>query len=60
MSKIGIDISDETIATLRDYTLKKYGKFRGQSLVVEDALKEYFARNKIGESKGNDKALCSA
>lgn len=59
MTKIGIDISDETIAALRDFTLKKYGKFRGQSLVVEDALKEYFARKQIGETKGNDKALCS-
>lgn len=48
MPKIGIDISEETSAMLRDFTLKRYGKFRGQSLVVEEALKEYFAR-KISE-----------
>jgi len=45
MPKIGVNLSDDVAAKLRDYTLKKYGIFRGQSLVVEDALKEYFAKN---------------
>lgn len=44
MAKIGIDISDEVAGRLRDYTLKRYGVFRGQSKVVEEALEEYLAK----------------
>ena len=58
MPKIGVDLSEETTATLRDFTLKRYGKFRGQSLVVEEALKEFFA-SKIAE-KGNAEGFPSA
>ena len=57
MPKIGVDLSEETTATLRDFTLKRYGKFRGQSLVVEEALKEFFA-NKA--EKGNAEGFPSA
>ena len=44
MAKIGIDISDEIAGRLRDYTLKRYGVFRGQSKVVEEALEEYLQK----------------
>lgn len=60
MPKIGVDLSKETCDELRDFTLKRYGKFRGQSLVVEEALREFFAKSKLGEQKGNESALCSA
>jgi metal-responsive CopG/Arc/MetJ family transcriptional regulator len=44
MAKIGIDISDEIAGRLRDFTLKRYGVFRGQSKVVEEALDEYLQK----------------
>jgi metal-responsive CopG/Arc/MetJ family transcriptional regulator len=52
MAKIGIDISDDTAAKLRDFTLKRYGVFRGQSKVVEDALKAYLEKEEQKAPEG--------
>jgi metal-responsive CopG/Arc/MetJ family transcriptional regulator len=49
MAKIGIDISDELAGKLRDFTLKRYGVFRGQSKVVEEALEAYLEKKDATE-----------
>lgn len=54
MAKIGVDLSEETSAKLRDFTLKRYGKFRGQSKVVEEALIEFFMNKERAEQGKND------
>lgn len=53
MAKIGIDIDDEIAAKLRDFTLKRYGVFRGQSKVVEDALRSYLSDEENTPKEGN-------
>jgi Arc/MetJ family transcription regulator len=45
MAKMQIDIGDDLALQLREFTLAKYGKFRGQSLVVEAAIRDYLKSN---------------
>ena len=45
MAKMQIDIGDDLALRLREFTLAKYWKFRGQSLVVEAAIEDYLKSN---------------
>jgi len=39
-----VDRADDVALSLREFTLAKYGKFRGQSLVVEAAIRDYLKK----------------
>jgi hypothetical protein len=49
-------IIDETLArTLRETALAKYGKFKGASLLIEEALRRYFQEEGIVVEKSKEK-----
>lgn len=60
MAQISATISEENASNLREYTVRVKKSLKMQSKVVDEALTEFFAKKQIGESKGNDEALCSA
>jgi len=47
MARTTLTLSDPIMAALRQYTAKTQNNMKAQSKVVEDALKEYFAKRGI-------------
>lgn len=47
MAKINIEVPDKVVIALRKHVVDKYGSMRGMGKVVEEALRDYLAKNNV-------------
>lgn len=47
MSKLNVEVSDSVVIAARKFAVDKYGSSRGIGKIVEDALRDYLAKNGV-------------
>lgn len=47
MSKLNVEVSDPVVIAARKFAVDKYGSSRGIGKIVEDALRDYLAKNGV-------------
>jgi len=47
MSKLNVEVSDPVVIAARKFAVDKYGSSRGIGKIVEDALRDYLAKNDV-------------
>ena len=47
MAKINVEVPDPVVITLRKHVVDRYGSMRGMGKIVEEALRDYLAKNNV-------------